>query len=438
MRQRFIAEKPSRNTRRVTLQGVTTSDSPDAGLSQRWKRRATLLGCFLHFDFSFMLWVLFGALGIPLSEAAGLSPSQKGFVVALPILVGSLLRVPIGLLVDRFGGKRVGVFLLGFLFVPLGLAAEISPSLPSLIVIGAMLGAAGASFAVALPLASRWFPPERQGLAMGVAAAGNSGTVVTNLVAPRLAVAIGLGATFGVAMLALVVVLVAFAILAHEPPRGALRSARPGLPSLREPDLRWMCLFYAITFGGYVGLASFLPLYLRDGYGVTPVHAGYVTAGLAFLGSCARPIGGLVSDRLGGGRVLAFLLIPIAVCYGLEAEQPELRVMIGVLGVSMICLGLGNGAVFQMVPQRFQRDIGAVTGVIGAIGGVGGFLLPTLLGSVRQYAGSFGFGFATLAVVAAAGATCLRLLLAEGGRWRVRGPIPGELASPIAQTELQP
>jgi NNP family nitrate/nitrite transporter-like MFS transporter len=394
-----------------------TSSPPDVGLSERWKARTTLLACFLHFDFSFMLWVLFGALGISLSEAAGLSPSQKGLVVALPILIGSLLRVPIGLLVDRFGGKRIGLFLLGFLFIPLGLAAEISPSLPSLLVIGAMLGAAGASFAVALPLASQWFPPERQGLAMGVAAAGNSGTVVTNLVAPRLAVAIGLGATFGVAMLALVAVVVAFAALAHDPPRKPLPSARPALPSLADPNLRWMCLFYAITFGGYVGLASFLPLFLRDGYGVTPVHAGYLTAGLAFLGSCARPIGGIISDRLGGSRVLAFLLIPIAVAYALEARQPELTVMVGTLGVSMICLGLGNGAVFQMVPQRFRRDIGAVTGVIGAIGGVGGFLLPTLLGGVRQYTGAFGVGFAALAVLAASAAICLRLLISERGRW---------------------
>jgi MFS transporter, NNP family, nitrate/nitrite transporter len=386
--------------------------------SERRKRRTTLLGCFLYFDFSFMLWVLIGALGVSLSEAAGLSPSQKGLVVALPILTGSLLRVVVGTMVDRFGGKRIGLLLLGFLFLPLGLATEIAPSLPSLIVIGMLLGAAGASFAVALPLASRWFPPERQGLAMGVAAAGNSGTVVTNLVAPRLAVAIGLGATFGVAMVALAVVLVAFAILAHEPPRTASPAARPALPSFRDPDLRWMCLFYAITFGGFVGLASFLPLYLRDGYGVTPVHAGYLTAALSFVGSCARPIGGILSDRLGGSRVLAALLIPIAIAYGVEALQPELHAMVGLLGVSMLCLGLGNGAVFQMVPRRFSRDIGAVTGVIGAIGGVGGFVLPTLLGGVRQYTGSFGVGFATLALVAATAAVCLRWLITGEGRWR--------------------
>jgi NNP family nitrate/nitrite transporter-like MFS transporter len=384
--------------------------------SDTWKRRTTLVASFLHFDFSFMLWVLIGALGIPLAEAAHLSPAQKGLVVAVPLLTGSIMRVVIGLATDRFGGKRVGTALLAFLFIPLALAWQLPPSLPALVAIGAMLGVAGASFAVALPLASRWFPPERQGLAMGIAAAGNSGTVVTNLVAPRLVLAIGLGATFGVAMIGLAVVLVAFTALAHEPPRRGPR-APVRLPSLREPDLRWLCLFYAITFGGYVGLSSFLPLFLRDAYGVTPVHAGYITAGLACCGSFSRPIGGIVADRIGGARLLALLLLPIAIAYAVESSLPALPLMIATFAVSMICLGLGNGAVFQIVPQRFQRDLGAVTGLIGAIGGVGGFFLPTLLGSVRQATGSFAFGFVALASLAAIAAVSLRLLISPRGRW---------------------
>jgi NNP family nitrate/nitrite transporter-like MFS transporter len=382
--------------------------------SETWKRRTTLLACFLHFDFSFMLWVLIGALGIPLAEAAKLSPAQKGFVVAVPILAGSLMRIVVGLLVDRFGGKRIGMLLLAFLFVPLGLAWQLPPSLPTLLVVGAMLGSAGASFAVALPLASRWFPPERQGLAMGIAAAGNSGTVVTNLVAPRLVIALGLGATFGIAMVGLAAVLLAFALLAYEPPR---RASRARFPSFRDADLRWMCLFYAITFGGYVGLSSFLPLFLRDAYGVTPIHAGYMTAGLACAGSFARPIGGIVADRIGGARLLALLLFPIAIAYAAASTIPPLPMMIAVLALTMACLGLGNGAVFQIVPQRFQRDLGAVTGLIGAIGGVGGFFLPTLLGTVRQATGSFGFGFVVLAMLAAGAAISLRLLISPRGRW---------------------
>src|SRR5204863_9708330 len=145
------------------------------------------------------------------------------------------------------------------------------------------------------PLASRWFPPAKQGLALAIAAAGNSGTVVTNLVAPRLAPSIGIGATFASAMAVVLVVFAAFALLAHEPPRVSLPS-RPRLPSFKDGELRWMCLFYSITFGGYVGLSSFLPLLLRDRYGLTPITAGYVTAGLAFTGSAARPLGGFLAD----------------------------------------------------------------------------------------------------------------------------------------------
>lgn len=400
---------------------MTSSDDPRG---EAWKRRTTLLACFLHFDFSFMLWVLIGALGIPLAEAAQLSPSEKGLVVAVPLLAGSLMRIVVGLLVDRIGGKRVGMALLALLFVPLGLAWQLPPSLPMLIVIGVLLGCAGASFAVALPLASRWFPPERQGLAMGIAAAGNSGTVVTNLVAPRLVIALGLGATFGVAMLVLAAVLVAFAALAHEPPRPPT-ATRTKLPSLRDPDLLWLCLFYSITFGGYVGLSSFLPLLLRDAYGVTPLEAGYVTAGLACAGSLARPVGGVIADRIGGARLLSLLLLPIALAYVAASSLPPLPMMVAVLAAAMLCLGLGNGAVFQIVPQRFRRDIGAATGLIGAIGGVGGFFLPTLLGSVRHATGSFAFGFVALAAIAGIAAVSLRTLISSRGRWAVRvGALP--------------
>jgi NNP family nitrate/nitrite transporter-like MFS transporter len=178
-----------------------------------------------------------------------------------------------------------------------------------------------------------------------------------------------------------------------------------------------MCLFYMITFGGYVGLSSFLPLFLRDSYGVTPIHAGFITGGLAFLGSASRPIGGIVADRVGGARMLSVLMIPIACAYAFEASAPALPMMIAALGVSMMCLGLGNGAVFQIVPQRFQRNIGAVTGLVGAVGGLGGFLLPTMLGTVRQQTGSFAYAFVALAIVASCAALALRVLLSPRGKW---------------------
>jgi NNP family nitrate/nitrite transporter-like MFS transporter len=379
----------------------------------------TLTACFLHFDVSFMLWVLLGALGVYIAEELKLGPSEKAMVVAIPILSGSLLRVPLGLLSDRFGGKKVGTIMLLCLYGPLTLGWLAGESLNDLMAIGALLGVAGASFAVALPLASRWYPPEKQGLAMGIAAAGNSGTVVTNLVAPRLAASIGWQGVMGVAMIPLTIALIAFVVLAKESPRrGGTPTMTQYLQVLKERDLWSFCLLYSVTFGGYVGLGSFLPLLLRDQYQVTPVTAGLLTALVAFVGSVSRPAGGIVADKVGGATLLSMLLGVIAVAYAACATLPTLPVIVTVLAVLMLCLGLGNGAVFQMVPQRFAREIGLVTGVVGAIGGIGGFILPNVLGQARAATGSFSTGFAVLTVLAAGAVLLLRALMASADGWK--------------------
>jgi NNP family nitrate/nitrite transporter-like MFS transporter len=381
--------------------------------------RPTLIAAFLHFDLSFMLWVLLGALGIFIAESAGLSAAQKGLVVAVPLLSGSLLRVPIGLLSDRFGGTRVGALMLAFLFVPLTIGWRAGDSLSSLVAIGLMLGTAGASFAVALPLASRWYPPERQGLVMGIAAAGNSGTVITNLVAPRLAEAVGWHSVLGLAMLPLAAVLVAFVLMARDAPRPARPLPMRGyLRALEQSDIWWFCVLYSVTFGGYVGLGSFLPILFRDQYQFTPIAAGYATAAAAFAGSVLRPLGGYLADRFGGTRVLSLMLLSIAGIYALASRLPDAGTMLLLLVVGMSCLGMGNGAVFQLVPQRFAREIGVATGLIGAIGGLGGFCLPMLLGTMMQTTGSFRSGFVILAAVAAAVLLMLQALVARRSGWR--------------------
>ncbi len=380
----------------------------------------TLIAAFLHFDLSFMLWVLLGALGIYIAEDLGLSLSQKGLLVAVPILSGALLRVPLGLLSDRVGGKRVGVALLAFLFLPLALGWQAGESLPVLLATGLLLGTAGASFAVALPLASRWYPPERQGLVMGIAAAGNGGTVIANLVAPRLAAIVGWHNVLVLAMLPLALVLVAFLLMAKDSPASVRASQRSSYKAtLKQADLWWFCLFYSVTFGGYVGLSSFLPIFLRDQYQVTPVTAGYVTAGAALVGSALRPLGGYLADRLGGTRVLPLLLLAIGALYLLVSQLPSFGVLIPLVVAQMACLGMGNGAVFQLVPQRFSREIGVATGVVGALGGLGGFFLPNLLGNVKAISGSFGPGFIVLAGIALGALLLLGvlLLLRDGWRW---------------------
>jgi NNP family nitrate/nitrite transporter-like MFS transporter len=396
----------------------------------------TLIASFLHFDLSFMLWVLLGALGIYIAESVGLGPAEKGLMVAVPILSGSLLRVPLGLLSDRIGSKRVGIGMLLALFAPLAWGWQAGDSLPALVAIGLLLGTAGASFAVALPLASRWYPPHRQGLAMGVAAAGNSGAVIANLAAPRLADAVGWHAVLGLAMIPLALVLVAFTLLARDyPDRAAGQPLGHYLRALRARDLWWFCLLYSVTFGGYVGLSSYLPLFLRDQYAADPATAGYLTALAAFVGSAMRPIGGYVADRVGGVRLLSALLVGVVAAYALAATLPALAPMVGLLVIGIGCLGLGNGAVFHLVPQRFAREIGVATGVVGAVGGLGGFLLPTLLGATKQSSGSFAAGFAALALLALGALGLLRGLHLRSAGWRASWRTAGRAEALVGTIE---
>ncbi len=406
--------------------------------------RPTLIASFLHFDVSFMLWVLLGALGIYIAESAGLTPAQKGLMVAVPILSGAMLRMPLGLLSDRWGGKRIGTALLIFLFVPLTLGWHLGDSLPSLLAIGLMLGAAGASFAVALPLASRWYPAERQGLVMGIAAAGNSGTVIANLLAPRLAGLVGWHNVLALAMLPLALVLAAFVLMAKDSPAPARQgTAAPGgrsgvAATFKQTDLWWFCLFYSVTFGGYVGLSSFLPLFLRDQYQVSPVTAGYLTALAAVVGSALRPVGGYLADRVGGVGLLSILLLGIGIVYAVASQLPALGLMMVLLVAGMSCLGMGNGAVFQLVPQRFSREIGLATGVVGAFGGLGGFFLPTLLGNTREASGSFGPGLLVLAAMAFVALISLRVLVLAQRGWRNAWATPEPVASATGRIVMVP
>lgn len=386
--------------------------------AENYGHRPTVFAAFLHFDLSFMIWVLLGALGVSIAEGLGLNAAQKGLMVAIPLLSGSVMRIPLGLLADRFGGRRVGIAMLASLFIPLTVGWLAGTSLPVLVGVGLMLGVAGASFAVALPLASRWYPPEQQGLVLGIAAAGNSGTVIANLVAPRVAAHVGWHNVLGLTMIPLALVLVVFAVLAKDSPDRAKGLTAPSYRTvLRQPELWWFCLFYSITFGGFVGLASFLPLFLRDQYKVSAVNAGYLTALAAVAGSGLRPVGGYIADRIGGVRLLTWLLAGIAAAYFSASRLPELQSMMVVLVAGMMCLGMGNGAVFQLVPQCFHRQIGVATGFIGALGGLGGFMLPTLLGGIKQSSGSFQAGFVVLGGIALTGLVALSVLATTRSSW---------------------
>lgn len=352
----------------------------------------SLVAALTHFDISFMIWVLLGALGAYVAADLGLSPAQKGLMVAVPPLGGSVFRLVLGSLADRLGTKRTGLVSLGLTFIPLAWGWLAAGTYLEVLAIGLLLGVAGASFAVALPLASRWYPPEHQGLALGIAGAGNSGTIVAALAAPRLAEHVGWHAVFGLAAIPVAVAWIVFVTLAKEPPTGAKPTGSIfGL--LDEADARWLCLFYMVTFGGFVGLANYLPIFFVDRFGLTKVAAAGFAALCGAAGSFLRPLGGGVSDRVGGTQVLAIVLGTVAVAGLTLALLPPLAPTVLVLFIALGALGIGNGAVFQLVPQRFPDRIGQMTGLVGAAGGIGGFVLPFGFGSLVQSTGTFAVGF---------------------------------------------
>ncbi len=378
----------------------------------------TLFSAFLYFDLSFMVWVLLGPLGVAIAKDLHLDAAQKGLMVAVPVLAGAALRVVLGLLVDRYRAKRVGMGAQAVVIAGLVIAWLIGVhSFAGTLALGTVLGLAGASFAVALPLASSWYPPEHQGTALGLAGAGNSGTVLAALFAPGLAMAFGWQNVVGLAAVPLAIVLALFTVLAKDSPTApAPKPLSAYADILRQRDAWWFMFFYSVTFGGFVGLASSLTIYFNDQYGLSPVAAGYCTAAVVFAGSMVRPLGGAVADRIGGVRALTTLYSVAAAAFAAIASGlSTIYLAVPVFIVGMLALGMGNGSVFQLVPQRFRREIGVMTGLVGMAGGVGGFYLASSLGYSKQLTGSYGLGFlifAALAVLALVGLTAVRR------RWR--------------------
>ena len=378
----------------------------------------TLLSAFFYFDMSFMVWVMLGPLAVQISQDLHLNAAQKGFMVALPVLAGALLRVVNGILVDHLKPRRAG--LIGQMLVIVGLVAAWSVGITTYtgtLWLGIILGVAGASFAVALPLASRWYPPQFQGTALGIAGAGNSGTVFAALLAPGLAAWIGWQNVIGLAAIPLVAAFVVYLIAARDSPTAPPpKTWKEYLDVLKVSDAWWFMFFYAVTFGGFVGLASSLSIYFNTEYGLNAVHAGYFTAGCVFAGSLVRPVGGALADRIGGIRALSFMYgiaaaVLIAVSFRPESAGTALALMV----VAMLAFGMGNGSVFQLVPQRFRHEIGVMTGLVGMTGGIGGFYLASSLGLSKQHTGSYQAGlllFASLAVAALIGLTHIK------SRWR--------------------
>ncbi|MCW8895827.1 MFS transporter [Sulfurimonas sp.] len=401
----------------------------------------TLLMAFLYFDMSFMVWTMLGPLSTEISEALALgghimTAGEKATLLSLPILSGAILRIVLGFGVDKLGAKMTALMAQTVVIAALLTAYFMGESITynALLVVALGLGFAGASFAVALPQAGQWYPPKSQGIVLGIAGAGNIGVVIDFLFAPKIAELWGWESVFLVGAIMAIVTFIAYALLAKDAPAD-IYTARPKKLKdygklLKDKDTWWFSLFYAISFGGFVGFAGYMKVYLMNTYSVdmsaigldifdeanVKVVAGYFGALCIFAGAVLRPFGGATADKLGGIKSLYIFFGLVALLAMLNATVVlPFWIAILVLFLIMANLGMANGAVFQLVPQRFAKDIGIMTGLVGAAGGIGGTLLIKTLGWSKGTFDGYSAGFmifAGLVLVALMGISLVKT------RWR--------------------
>jgi NNP family nitrate/nitrite transporter-like MFS transporter len=360
----------------------------------------------LGFAVNFWAWSLLSPLAPRYQELLGLSPLAVSVMVAVPVIVGSLGRIPLGALTDRYGG-RIVFALLSFVTIAPVLFLAFATAYPALLLGGLVLGLGGASFAVGVPFVNAWFPPERRGFALGVYGMGNIGTAVSGFLTPRIANSMGRPWAFLIVAVALGVVGLLFLLVGRDAP-GRATATEPFMTRFRAAMglrlTRDLALLYAITFGGFVAFGVYLPTFLKAVYGLETTDAASRAAGFVLLATLARPVGGWLSDRVSGVKVLEGALAVTAVGAVITAFQPHI-VLATVAFLSMAAaLGLGNGAVFALVGKMIPAaQVGSVTGVVGAAGGLGGFLPPILMGLVYQATGDYAIGLMLLSDVALAG-----------------------------------
>ena len=370
----------------------------------------TLGAAFFYFAFSCAVWVMNGAMAPFITEAYNLSPTQKGVMLSIPIFAGALMRFPLGILAQYIGRKNATLVEMAGIALAMLFGYFYVNSFDSLLAMGVLLGIAGASFGVALSLGSGSFPPRYKGLAMGLVGAGNVGTAVSALLAPPLAQAFGWQTVYGFAAIAVLIPMVVMIVFAQEPPDLDKHATfKEHIACLFEKDGWAFSLIYAVTFGGFIGLITFLPSYFYDQFGVSKVQAGQLTMLAAVMGAVLRVFGGWISDHWGGVNtltaVLAVVTITLVLCGLAEKSLPVTMLLF------LICfaaLGAGNGALFQLVPLRWPMATAVAGSMIGEIGALGGGLIPNAMGLSKKHAGTYLWGFVGFATCAAAMLVLLR------------------------------
>ncbi len=383
----------------------------------------TLFASFLYFDFCFAIWVLNGAMAPFISETFKLDAAQKGFMISVPILAGALMRFPLGVLSQYIGRKNAAMVEMTLIVAALAYGYFFVNTYSEVLAMGVLLGTAGASFGVALSLGSGWYPPHLKGLAMGIAGAGNSGTVLAVLFAPPLAQQFGWSTVYGLAACTMLLPMLVMWFAAKEPPDREHQTLREHVACLFEKDGWVFSFIYVVTFGGFIGLASFLPTYFYDQFHVTKVQAGQLTMLATLMGSAVRVVGGHVADRIGGVNTLSAVLVLVMITLvGCGLAGTSLAVTTLLFMLCFAALGAGNGALFQLVPLRWPVSTAVAGSMIGEVGALGGGFIPNAMGQSKQLGGTYLWGFVACAVLAAVMLLMLRKVQIRWTRtWAEKG-----------------
>ncbi|WP_047151160.1 MFS transporter [Aneurinibacillus tyrosinisolvens] len=357
---------------------------------------SALLMATLAMAIAFAVWACLSPLASQLQKILHLTATQKSVLVATPVLLGSVMRIPLGIMTDRLGGKKLYTLLMLFMIIPL-VGISFANSYTSYLFWAFFIGMAGTSFAIAIAYVSRWYPAEKQGTVLGITGMGNFGTAIAGFTVPSLAKAYGIHNVFLILAAAVLVMAIVFWFSTKELPKPAqTKTIKQALSVVKFKNTWLLSAFYFLTFGSFVAFSIYLPTLLQDLFKISPVDAGLRAAGFVVLATIMRPIGGYLADKIGAGRILTLVFAMMALAGVLISFMTDniIAFSTGCLTISFLA-GLGNGAVFKLVPTLFPGNTGAITGFVGAAGGLGGFFPPIIMGTVKDMTGSYfmGFGF---------------------------------------------
>ena len=383
--------------------------------SPAYKRYSVLVSSTVSFTVCFMIWMMFAVVGIPIKAQLGLTEAQFGLLTAIPVLSGSLVRVPLGILTDKYGG-RIVMFVLMLASVPFIFLMQYATAYWQFLTIGLIMGLAGGAFSVGTPYVARWFPKEQQGLAMGVFGAGNAGSALTKLIAPQLiawaAAAGAAAAAWKIVPSVYAAIMLATAVMFwftsyHDPKHltDSKVSLKQQLALLKDPGVLRYSQYYSVVFGGYVGLALWMTHYYEGEYGMSLTTAARLAACFSLPGGVLRALGGWLSDKYGAYKVTWYVMWVLWVCFFILSYPPTDFVIITTQGAKSfhislnvvvftvlmfaagIAMAVGKASVFKFVANDYPDNIGAVSGIVGLAGGMGGFLLPSMFGFLLDYTG---------------------------------------------------